>query len=226
MLTSTYAIVYLCMKKIAVILAGCGHLDGSEIRESVITLLELDKRNAEVSIFAPNIDQHHVVNHLTGKEISEKRNVLIEAARIARGKVKDLKELNPDNFDALVMPGGYGAAKNLANIAFEGSNGSVNPLVEKHINSFISKSKPVGAICISPALIAKVMQGKKPLLTLGPKNAMLSEMHANEQVCSANQIAFDEKYKIVSTPAYMIDAKLSEISEGISKLITKIMELA
>lgn len=214
------------MKKVAVILAGCGHLDGSEIREAVITLLELDKYNADVTVFAPDIEQHHVVNHLTGHETSEKRNVLVEAARIARGKVKDLKELDANNFDALVMPGGYGAAKNLANIAFEGSNGSVNQLVEKQINSFIAMSKPIGAICITPSLIAKIMQGKKPLLTLGPKNAMLTELQATEQVCTTNQIAFDEKYKIVSTPAYMTDARLSEVSNGISKLITKIMEIA
>lgn len=214
------------MKKVAVILAGCGHLDGSEIREAVITLLELDKHNADVTIFAPNTMQHHVVNHLTGKETNESRNILVEAARIARGKVHDLSELNSNNFDALVMPGGFGVAKNLATIAFEGAKGSVSPMVSKVINDFVAQNKPVGAICISPALVAKALNGKAPLLTLGPKNQMLNEMSAKEKICTASEIAYDTENNLVSCPAYMTDEKLSNIAQGIEKLITKVMEAA
>ncbi len=214
------------MKRIAVILAGCGHLDGSEIREAVISLVALDRHNANVTIFAPNRKQHHVVNHLNGTETTETRNILVEAARIARGNVKDLKELNVNDFDGLVMPGGFGVAKNLANIAFEGSNGSVDANVADIINAFAAQKKPIAAICISPALVAKTLSGKSPVLTLGPKNTMLAEMNAKEQVCTASEIAYDNANNLISCPAYMTDEKLSNIADGIEKLITKLMEAA
>ena len=143
-------------KKIAVILSGCGVYDGAEIHESVITLLRLDQRGAQVQCFAPDIAQLHVINHLTGEEMPETRNVLVESARIARGEVKNIQEANADEFDALIVPGGFGAAKNLSNFAAEGAGCSVNPEVLALAEAFAEAGKPVGLICISPALAAKI----------------------------------------------------------------------
>ena len=142
-------------KKIAVILSGCGVYDGAEIHESVITLLRLDQRGAQVQCFAPDIAQHHVINHLTGEEMPESRNVLVESARIARGEVKDIREANAEDFDALIVPGGFGAAKNLSTFAVEGAGCSINPQVLALAEAFAEAGKPVGLICISPALAAK-----------------------------------------------------------------------
>lgn len=215
------------MKKIAIILAGCGHLDGAEIRESIITLLELDKHDVNVSIFAPNIDQSDVVNHITGKPMNETRNVLIESARIARGQIKDTKELKPSDFNALIMPGGFGVAKNLATIASQGTKGSVSPEIKTIIQQFFKLKKPIGAICISPAIIAKALQELAiPTLTLGEHNNMLEAFGANEKICQANMIAIDNDNKLVSTPAYMLDEKLSNIAKGIENLVNQIVKMA
>lgn len=215
------------MKKVAVILAGCGHLDGSEIREAVITLLELDKRGADIQIFAPNHSQHHVINHLTKEETKETRNCLVEAARIARGEIKDLSKLNTDNFDALIMPGGFGAAKNLADIAFKGGEGKVIELVQKIIRAFVDKQKPVGAICISPAVVAAALKGRiRPTLTLGEKNELLAAFESDERVVLVDEIVFDQKNLIVSTPAYMYNDRISNVARGIEKLVAKIMEIS
>jgi len=143
-------------KKIAVILSGCGVYDGAEIHESVITLLRLDQRGAQVQCFAPDIAQLHVINHLTGEEMPESRNVLVESARIARGEVKDIAEANAEDFDALIVPGGFGAAKNLSNFAIEGAGCSLNPQVLALAEAFVEAGKPLGLICISPALAAKI----------------------------------------------------------------------
>lgn len=214
------------MKKIAVILAGCGHLDGSEIREAVLTLLEIDRNNAEAHIFAPDIDQHHVVNHLTGQEADGTRNVLVEAARIARGKVEPLSRLRPADFDALIMPGGFGAAKNLANIAFEGAGGHVDPLVRSLIDGFTKLEKPVGSICISPAIVAVALRSINPTLTLGNDSNMLEEIGVRSAKCNTNDIVVDVEHKLVSTPAYMHNDRLSKVSEGIAKLVKKVLEMA
>ena len=214
------------MKKVAVILAGCGHLDGSVIREAVITLLELDKRGANVRIFAPNLNQHHVINHLTKQEMKETRNCLIEAARIARGKIEDLNFLQPDDFDALVMPGGFGVAKNIADIAFKGGNGKVIELVQSIIRAFVDKQKPIGAICISPAIVAASLKGYiRPTLTLGERNELLPAFESDEKVVNVDEIVFDEKNLIVSTPAYMYNESISNVAKGIEKLVAKIMEI-
>ena len=143
-------------KKVAVILSGCGVQDGAEIHESVLTLLRLDQRGVEVQCFAPDIAQHHVINHLTGEEMPESRNVLVESARIARGAIQDIREADPEEFDALIIPGGFGAAKNLSNFATEGANCSINPDLLALAEAFAESSKPVGLICVSPALAAKI----------------------------------------------------------------------
>ncbi len=148
------------------ILSGCGVYDGAEIHESVITLLRLDQRGAQVQCFAPNIAQMHVINHLTGEEMPESRNVLVESARIARGEVKDIREAKAEDFDALIVPGGFGVAKNLSNFAVEGANCSVNPDVLALAEAFADACKPVGLICISPALAAKIY-GPGVVCTIG-----------------------------------------------------------
>lgn len=143
-------------KKVAVILSGCGVYDGAEIHESVITLLRLSQRGAEAQCFAPNIAQHHVVNHLTGEEMPESRNVLVESARIARGEVKDLREARAEDYDALIVPGGFGAAKNLSDFAINGAQCQVQPDVLALAKAFAEAGKPVGLICIAPAMAAKI----------------------------------------------------------------------
>ena len=214
-------------KKIAVILSGCGVYDGAEIHESVITLLRLDQRGAQVQCFAPNIAQHHVVNHLTGEEMPESRNVLVESARIARGEVKDIREANVEEFDALIVPGGFGAAKNLSNFAVEGAGCSVNPDVLALAEAFAEAGKPVGLICISPALAAKIY-GPGVVCTIGNDAgtaAALDKMGATHQECAVDEIVEDKARKLVSTPAYMLAKNISEVASGINKLVDRVLEL-
>lgn len=214
-------------KKIAVILSGCGVYDGAEIQESVITLLRLDQRGAQVQCFAPNIPQLHVVNHLTGEEMPESRNVLVESARIARGEVKDIKQANAEEFDALIVPGGFGAAKNLSDFAVKGAECSVNPQVLALAEAFAEAGKPVGLICISPALAAKIY-GPGVTCTIGNDTdtvAALDKMGASHQECAVEDIAEDTARKLVSTPAYMLGKNISEVASGINKLVDRVLEL-
>lgn len=214
-------------KKIAVILSGCGVYDGAEIHESVITLLRLDQRGAQVQCFAPDIAQHHVINHLTGEEMPESRNVLVESARIARGEVKDIREANVEEFDALIVPGGFGAAKNLSTFAVEGAGCSVNPDVLALAEAFAEAGKPVGLICISPALAAKIY-GPGVVCTIGNDAgtaAALDKMGATHQECTVDEIVEDKARKLVSTPAYMLAKNISEVASGINKLVDRVLEL-
>ncbi|MGY3958529.1 isoprenoid biosynthesis glyoxalase ElbB [Aeromonas popoffii] len=219
------------MKNIAVILSGCGYLDGAEIRESVLTLLALDQEGVSYKIFALNQDQHHVVNHLTGEESEgNKRNILEEAARIARGKIEDIAKLNTNEFDALVIPGGFGVAKNMCSFAFSGSHASVNEQVLNQIKAFKGANKPIGAICIAPALLALSIGHDKPTLTIGTNSEIASEIEKTGAIhknCITSECVVDMEHKIVTTPAYMTDdAKLSDTYLGISKLVKKVVELA
>lgn len=214
-------------KKIAVILSGCGVYDGAEIQESVITLLRLDQRGAQVQCFAPDIPQLQVVNHLTGEEMPESRNVLVESARIARGEVKDIKQANAEEFDALIVPGGFGAAKNLSDFAVKGAECSVNPQVLALAEAFAEAGKPVGLICISPALAAKIY-GPGVTCTIGNDTdtvAALDKMGASHQECAVEDIAEDTARKLVSTPAYMLGKNISEVASGINKLVDRVLEL-
>lgn len=217
-------------KNIAVILSGCGFLDGAEIRESVMTLLALDMEGANYKIFAPNKDQHHVIDHLRGEEVSgETRNVLVESARIARGEIQDITLLDAKDFDALLMPGGFGVAKNLCDFAFKGSTGSVDPQVLEKVKSFSDSSKPIGAICIAPAMMALSVGSSNPTLTIGNDEGTAAEIEklgAKHQNCDANDCVVDSERKIVTTPAYMYgDAKLSDIFTGIHKTVKEVISL-
>lgn len=214
------------MKKIAVVLAGNGVYDGSEIHEATITLLTIARNGAQYQCFAPDIDQAHVINHLTGKEMSETRNVLVEAARIARGNIKPLSAYNAKEFDALVFPGGFGVAKNLCNYAFKGTNCIVNRDVEKAIRSTVIEEKPIGALCISPVLIAKVLVDVE--VTIGNEKAASSAIEtfgATHITKSHGEIVYDEKYKLVTTPCYMLDATIDQIADGVENVIKKILEI-
>ena len=214
-------------KKIAVILSGCGVYDGAEIHESVITLLRLDQRGAQVQCFAPDIAQLHVINHLTGEEMPESRNVLVESARIARGDVKDIREANAEDFDALIVPGGFGAAKNLSNFASAGAGCSLNPQVLALAEAFVEAGKPLGLICISPALAAKIC-GPGVACTIGndaDTAAALDKMGAHHQACAVDDIVEDTARKLVSTPAYMLGKNISEVASGINKLVDRVLEL-
>jgi len=214
-------------KKVAVILSGCGVYDGAEIHESVITLLRLDQRGAQVQCFAPNIAQMHVIDHLTGKEMPESRNVLVESARIARGEVKDIREAKAEDFDALIVPGGFGAAKNLSNFAVEGAECSVNADLLALAEAFAEACKPVGLICISPALAAKIY-GPGVVCTIGKDAdtaAAVVKMGGTHEECDVHDIVEDVQRKLVTTPAYMEAKSISEAASGIYKLVDRVLEL-
>ena len=215
------------MKKIAVVLAGNGVYDGAEIHEAILTLLAIAQNGAQYQCFAPDINQAHVVNHLTGEEMPETRNVLVEAARIARGNIKPLSDYKANEFDALIFPGGFGVAKNLCTYAFEGTNCSVNPDVEKAIKTTIIEEKPIGALCISPVLIAKVLVDVE--VTIGNEEAASSAIEtfgATHIEKSHGEIVYDSKYKLVTTPCYMLDATIEQIAVGVGNVVKKILEIS
>ena len=217
------------MAKIGVLLSGCGVFDGAEIHESVLTLLALDRAGAEIVCMAPNMDQYHVINHLTQEVMEEKRNVLVESARIARGEIKDLKDVKATDLDGLIIPGGFGAAKNLSDFAVKGAEATVNPDVKRLIDEFVEAGKPVGALCIAPATLTKALSDKNPEVTIGNDEATamaIEAMGGQHRTCAVDMIHFDEKNKIVTTPAYMLGPGIKEVAEGIRKLVDKVLELA
>jgi len=217
------------MKKCAVILCGSGYMDGSEIRESVGTLLALSQEGAETHFFAPNAPQADVIDCLNNKTLSEKRNMLIEAARIARGKIQSLAELNVDDFNALIIPGGFGVAKNLCSFATDGSNAKVLPEMKNILQKFHAARKPIGAICIAPALVALTFPQKGFELTVGPKSEASQEIEKlghKHIVCAANGCHIDFSARIATTPAYMLEkAPVHEIFIGIHKLVKEVLKL-
>jgi enhancing lycopene biosynthesis protein 2 len=218
------------MKKVAVILSGSGYLDGTEIREAVGVLWALSPHDVEVQCFAPDVAQRDVVDHLTGSAMSEERNVLTESARIARGKIQPLSELRAQDFDALIMPGGFGAAKNLSSFAFLGSGGEVVPDVERAIQAMRAANKPIGAACIAPAVVALSLKGKPAELSVGARGGEAAEIeklgHKHIET-KANEIHIDRANRIVTTPAYMYDdAPLHEIFEGIKKMVDEVVGMA
>ena len=224
--------------KIGVLLSGNGVFDGSEIHESVFTLLAIDENNAEAVCIAPNIDQHHVLNHITGDEMDESRNVLVESARIARGNIRDLKEITSEDIDALVLPGGFGAAKNLTKWAFEGPDGDIHADVKRLINEMVHQGKPVCGLCMGPTVIAKALEGTgvKAELTVGTTEAAspyeidaisagMEKAGAHAVMKEVTEIMVDEPNKIVTAPCYMMEASISQIRNNIKMAIGKTIEL-
>jgi enhancing lycopene biosynthesis protein 2 len=217
------------MKKIAVVLSGCGYLDGAEITESVSLLIALHQAGAAVSCFAPDMEVP-AVDHLSGETTSEKRNVLHEAARICRGKVENISRLHSKDFDGLAFPGGFGAAKNLSNWAQKGSQCEVHPEVARVIGEFHSQSKPIAAACIAPTLVAKVLGKNHVSLTIGNDKETAAEIEktgAQHIECPVNDYITDRETKVVTTPAYMYDdAKPNEVFKGISGMVQELVEWA
>ena len=217
-------------KKIAVVLCGSGFKDGSEIRESVGVLWALSQHSqVRVQCFAPNEAQRDVVNCLTGEPVNESRNQLVEAARIARGQVEDLQKLDPAAFDALVIPGGFGAAKNLCTFAFEGAKGHTHPLLKQKIEAFFNAGKPMGAVCIAPMALALALPGRGLRLTLGGAESGAAqacvELGHTHVVTRADECCVDDRNKVVTSPAYMHDgAPLVEIFRGIEKLVAAVIK--
>jgi enhancing lycopene biosynthesis protein 2 len=217
------------MKKIGVLLSGCGVYDGSEIHEAVITLLALDRSGAEAVCMAPDINQYHVMNHLTGEATDEKRNVLVESARIARGNIKDIREMTARNMDGLILPGGAGAVKNLSNFAIKGKDTDVNPDVARLVREMAAAGKPVGAICISPVVLAKILTDKKPEVTVGDDLGTaetIETMGGTHVLCPVDRIVVDHVNKLVTTPAYMLGPGIKDVAKGIEKLVDEILKMA
>ena len=215
-------------KKVGVLLSGCGVYDGSEIHEAVLTLLALDKAGATVVCTAPNVEQMHVVDHLSGETTDEKRNVLVESARIARGEIKDLKDVKTEDLDAIILPGGFGAAKNLSDFATKGPDASVHPQVERILGEMVAAGKPIGAICIAPATLVKAISEKKPEVTIGndPKTAQNIEKMGGAHIDrTVYEIHVDEKNKVVTTPAYMLGPGIKDVAAGIEKLVNQVVSM-
>ena len=214
-------------KKVGVILAGCGYLDGAEIHESVLTLWALDEAGGEAVCMAPDIPQRKVVNHLTGEETDETRNVLVEAARIARGQIRNMTDVDPSELDALLLPGGFGAALNLSDFALSGSNMTVEPQVARVLQAVHKAGKPIGAICIAPALIAKCFPGVHVTIgnDQGTANALMAT-GAHHDPCHVHGVIVDQRLNIVSTPAYMLGPWVKDVASGIKACVQEVMARA
>jgi enhancing lycopene biosynthesis protein 2 len=217
-------------KRVGVVLAGCGFLDGAEIQEAVCTLLSLDRRGAKLVAMAPDVQQMHVVDHLAGAPADgQARRVLPEAARIVRGQIQDLSKIRAADLDALVFPGGYGAAKNLCTFATEGRNMRVLPDVERLVREVRSAGKPLGFICIAPVIGARIFGSEKVKLTIGNDRdtaAAMESWGARHVDCAVEDVVVDERLEIVSTPAYMLGPWIAPVATGIDKLISAVLEMA
>ncbi|MBI5211186.1 MAG: isoprenoid biosynthesis glyoxalase ElbB [Elusimicrobia bacterium] len=217
------------MAKIGVILSGCGVKDGSEIHEATLLLLAIDKLGAQAVCFAPDKDQADVVDHASGKAVREKRNVLVESARLARGEIRDLREARPESLDAVILPGGFGAAKNLSSFAEEGAECQVDPEVARLLRGMRQAGKPIGAACIAPVILARLFGGEKPVVTIGsdPGTAKAVEaMGAVHEVAGATGVAVDKGKKLATTPCYMLATRIGQVAEGMEALVKAVLEMA
>ncbi len=217
-------------KKIGVVLSGSGVYDGSELHEAVCALLSLAREGLKAICIAPDVDQMHVVDHINGETTEERRNVLRESARIARGEIKAIEDINPTNLDALFFPGGFGAAKNLCNFAVKGSECDVNPEVESLVNAMLDSGKPIAAVCIAPALIARIAgkRGIRTEVTIGndPDAAdAIEKMGARHINCAINEIAVDSKNRIITGPAYMMTSSITEVAANIEQVVVRLKEM-
>ncbi len=211
-------------KKIAVILSGCGVYDGAEIHEATLSLLAIDQVGASYQCFAPDIDQMHVVNHITGEEMNGTRNVLVESARIARGDIKALSEFNASEFDALLLPGGFGAAKNLSSFAVDGESLVVNTDIYSSLCSMHRLGKPIGALCISPVILAKVFDGAKVTVGMAcDASEVINTIGADHVVTTHGDVVVDENLNLITSPCYMLDASISQIYDGAQGVIKEIL---
>jgi enhancing lycopene biosynthesis protein 2 len=224
--------------KIGVIFSGSGVYDGTEIQEGVFTLLSIKKVGADAVCFAPDIQQHHVINHITGEEMNETRNVLVESARIARGDIQSLDDFDPSQLDALVVPGGFGAAKNLTEWAFSGPDGEINNQVKNAIISMVKSKKPVAGLCMGPTVIAKALEnsGVSATLTVGSTDATspyeidaisqgMEKTGAAVVMKTVEEIAVDAENKIVTAPCYMMEADILQIRNNIQKAVDALVKL-
>lgn len=216
------------MKKVGVVLSGCGVFDGSEIHESVLTLLALERAGLKAVCMAPNIPQAHVINHLTGVQAEgEQRNVLVEAARLARGDIEDLATVRVEDVDAVILPGGFGAAKNLSRFAFEGPSAPVDPEVSRILREAFEARKPIGLMCIAPVIGAQVLGSAGIEVTIGSDPATAAAIESCGAVhvpCAVRDVHEDVARRILSTPAYMLGTTLEEVYEGIEALVRKLEE--
>jgi enhancing lycopene biosynthesis protein 2 len=212
--------------KVAVVLSGCGVYDGAEIHESVLALLALDRHGAEAVCFAPNVAQMHVVDHLTGQPTTESRNVLTESARIARGAISDMAGFKAEAVDAILFPGGFGAAKNLCSFAVDGPNCTVEPSVEAAIKAMRAAGKPIGALCIAPALIARVLgQGT---VTIGNDESTAQAIEATgakHQTAGHGEAVVDKGLKVVTSPCYMLESSIAQIADGADAVVKELLKL-
>ena len=214
------------MQKFAVVLSGCGVYDGAEIHEATMTMLAIMKAGAHYALFAPDIPQHHVINHMTGEEMNESRNVLVESARIARGAIHDIREYKPEEFDALIFPGGFGAAKNLCDFAFKGSDCSVNEDVEYAIRQTHKAGLPIGALCISPVILAKILGNGE--MTIGQDAGTaeaIEKMGATHKNTGHGEVVVDSGNNVFTTPCYMLDATILDIEKGASNIVRAMLEV-
>jgi len=213
------------MKKFAVILSGCGVFDGAEIHEATLSMLAIMVNGGTYQIFAPDIKQHHVINHITGEEMDEERNVLIESARIARGNIRPMSSFKAEEFDALLIPGGFGAAKNLSDFGFKGAEAGVHIQVKDAIQEMHRMGKPIGALCISPALIALTLDNID--LTIGNDKATveaLEALNAHHLETSHGEVVHDKEDNIFTTPCYMLDATIVDIAIGAENIVKAMMK--
>ena len=215
------------MKNVGVVLSGCGVYDGAEIHEAVLTLLALDRAGARAVCFAPDKSQLHVINHLTGDEMPEERNVLVESARIARGNIQPLSQVDASQLDALIVPGGFGAAKNLSSFASEGAECWIDKDLAKLTQQMHKANKPIGFMCISPALLPKLLD-QQVRLTIGNDpdlGEVIDAMGGEPVICPVDDIVVDIENKVVTTPAYMLAKSIGEVADGIDKLVSRVLDL-
>ncbi|MGB8665351.1 MAG: isoprenoid biosynthesis glyoxalase ElbB [Serratia inhibens] len=215
------------MKNVGVVLSGCGVYDGAEIHEAVLTLLAVDRAGAQAVCFAPDKSQLHVINHLTGDEMPEKRNILVESARIARGNIQPLSQADASQLDALIVPGGFGAAKNLSSFASEGAECWIDKDLAKLTQQMHKANKPIGFMCISPALLPKLLD-QQVRLTIGNDpdlGEVIDAMGGEPVICPVDDIVVDIENKVVTTPAYMLAKSIGEAADGIDKLVSRVLDL-
>ena len=214
-------------KKIAVVLSGCGVFDGSEAYETVLTLLRLSQCGAKVQCFAPDIEQLEVINHITGEKTTEKRNVLTEAARLVRGEISDVAQADAFDWDGLIAPGGYGAAKNLSDFAVRGADCEINPDFLSFAHAIHTQGKPIGLICIAPVMTAAIV-GKGSRCTVGYDREVsqaINAMGAEHIECPVQECVVDKEHKLVTTPAYMLAQSISEAQKGIFSLVDEVLAM-